>query len=47
MCKRPFYRNGNLTTCIYKVSAYAFIMKYKQLMLYKYIDVFKGKHNKA
>ena len=27
MCKRPFNRNGNLTTCMYKVSVYAFIQK--------------------
>ena len=25
MCKRPFKGNGNLNTCIYKVSVYAFI----------------------
>ena len=33
MCERPFNRNGylTLTTCIYKVSVYAFIQDKQQL----------------
>ena len=35
MCKRPFYRNGNLNTCIHKVSIHAFIQEINSNSVFK------------
>ena len=47
MCERPFYRDDISLPLEYtSVHVYAFIMKYKQLMLYKYRHVFKASTNR-